>query len=103
MQQAKFSLGQIIHHRKFDYRGVIFDIDAVFSGTNEWYDAVALSRPPKNKPWYHVLVDNSQQMTYVAEQNLENTNSVLPIHHPLVEHYFSDFINGRYHQKHTCN
>lgn len=103
MQQAKFSLGQIIHHRKFDYRGVIFDIDAVFNGTDEWYDAVAKSRPPKNEPWYHVLVDNSEQSTYVAEQNLEHTNSVLPINHPLIKHYFVNFNDGSYSQNFTRN
>ena len=50
MQVAKFSIGQIIHHRKFDYRGVIFDADPIFSGTDEWYDNVAKSCPPKEDP-----------------------------------------------------
>ncbi len=103
MQEAKFSLGQIIHHRKFDYRGVIFDIDAVFSGSDEWYEAMAKSKPPKNEPWYHVLVDNSRQSTYVAEQNLVNTAQILPINHPLIDRYFNGFIDGHYSQKNTCN
>jgi heat shock protein HspQ len=96
MQQANFSIGQIIHHRKFDYRGVIFDVDPVFNGTEAWYDTVAKSRPPKDEPWYHVLVDNSQHTTYVAEKNLETADSILPIHHPLIEHYFENFVDGRY-------
>jgi heat shock protein HspQ len=103
MQEARFSPGQIIHHRKFDYRGVIFDIDAVFSGTDDWYDAVAKSRPPKDEPWYHILVDNSQQTTYVAERNLEATDSILPIQHPLINHYFTNFVDGRYFQNNTSN
>ena len=103
MQEAKFSLGQIIHHRKFDYRGVIFDIDPVFNGSEEWYDLVAKSRPPKNEPWYHVLVDNSQQSTYVAEQHLETTKSVSPVEHPLIDRFFNNFIDGHYYQKNTFN
>jgi heat shock protein HspQ len=103
MQHAKFSPGQIIHHRKFDYRGVIFDIDAVFNGTDEWYESVATSRPPKDEPWYHILVDNSQQTTYVAEQNLEATESILPVQHPLINRYFKNYADGRYFQKHANN
>ena len=103
MQQAKFSIGQIIHHRKFDYRGVIFDVDPVFSNTEEWYDSVAKSCPPKDEPWYHVLVDNSQSTTYVAEKNLESTNSIFSIHHPLIKYYFDNFVDGRYYPKNISN
>tara|TARA_R110002072_G_scaffold97390_3_gene214209 strand:+ start:4644 stop:4955 length:312 start_codon:yes stop_codon:yes gene_type:complete len=103
MQHAKYSLGQIIHHRKFGYRGVIFDIDAAFSGTDAWYDTVAKSKPSKDEPWYHVLVDNSQQTTYVAEKNIEVTASVLPINHPLISHYFKNFVDGHYFHNNTSN
>lgn len=103
MQEAKFSIGQIIHHRKFDYRGVIFDVDPVFNGTDEWYNAVARSRPPKDDPWYQVLVDNSQHTTYVAERNLEAVDSIFAIHHPLVEYYFENFVDGRYFPKNINN
>jgi len=65
LSQPLFFIGQCVHHKKFDYRGVIVDVDAGFSGTEDWYQQVALSRPPKNKPWYHVLVHNSNRMTYV--------------------------------------
>ena len=69
--QACFSVGQVVHHLLFDYRGVVFDVDGYFSGTEEWYDQVAKSRPPKDKPWYHVQkIDGTR--TYVAERNLEN-------------------------------
>ena len=66
--KAKFKIGQIIHHRLFDYTGVVFDIDPIFQGSEEWYKQVARSHPPKNKPWYHVLVHAGEHTTYVAEQ-----------------------------------
>jgi len=55
--EAKFQVGKIVHHKLFDYIGVVFDVDPTFQGTDEWYEHVARSRPPKDKPWYHVLVD----------------------------------------------
>jgi len=94
--RAEFSVGDLIHHRLFDYRGVIVDVDRDFQSTDEWYDAVAKSRPPKDKPWYHVLVHETGQSTYVAEQNLEVDDSGEPIKHPMLEHFFSRFENGRY-------
>jgi len=94
--QVKFSVGELVHHRLFDYRGVIVDVDQNFQATNEWYEAVAKSRPPKNKPWYHVLVHEGDHSTYVAEQNLEADDVLEPINHPMVEHFFSKFDQGRY-------
>ncbi len=94
--QPLFSIGQLVHHKKFDYRGVIIDVDAEFSGTEEWYDQVARSRPPKDRPWYHVLVHDSSQMTYVAERHLEPDSSGQPVTHPAVDMYFDSFENGVY-------
>jgi heat shock protein HspQ len=94
--QPQFFIGQLVHHKKFDYRGVIVDVDAQFSGTEEWYQQVALSKPPKNRPWYHVLVHNSNQLTYVAERHLEQDRSEEPIDHPAVDMYFDSFSNGVY-------
>ena len=96
MPSARFSVGDVVHHTLFGYRGVIVDADAHFRGTDAWYEAVARSRPPKHSPWYHVLPHGAQHQTYVAERNLESDDSGLPIQHPLVEHYFTDFSNGRY-------
>jgi heat shock protein HspQ len=93
---AKYSVGELIHHRLFDYRGVIVDVDRNFQSTDEWYEAVARSRPPKNKPWYHVLVHGHNQATYVAEQNLESDTALTPIKHPLLEQFFSEFEQGKY-------
>lgn len=93
---AKFNVGELIHHKKFDYRGVVIDVDASFQLTDEWYDNVARSLPPKDQPWYHVLVHDTAQMTYVAERNLETDNSAEPVSHPLIDEYFSQFKAGRY-------
>ena len=96
IKRARFSVGDIVHHRLFGYRGVIFDADATFQLTEEWYDAVARSRPPKDRPWYHVLVEDSDNATYVAERNLERDPKGQPIDNPLVDELFTRFENGRY-------
>ena len=93
---AKLHIGQIIHHKMFDYVGVIFDIDPTFQGTDEWYEHVAGSRPPKDKPWYHVLVDEAVQTTYVAEQNLEPADKPQKILHPLTDNLLTEFDGERY-------
>jgi heat shock protein HspQ len=94
--QPQFFIGQLVHHNKFDYRGVIIDVDAEFSGTEEWYQQVALSRPPKDKPWYRVLVHDSSQLTYVAERHLEADSCTEPVDHPAIDLYFNGFRNGVY-------
>ena len=100
---ASFSPGQLVHHLRFDYRGVVVDVDATFCGSDEWYEQVARSRPPKDAPWYHVLVDGAQHMTYVAERNLEIDPSEESVRHPLLPHYFNDFREGRYVCKQSLN
>jgi heat shock protein HspQ len=94
--QAKYSIGDLVHHRLFDYRGVVVDIDPHFQLTDEWYETVARSRPPKNEPWYHVLVHEATNSTYVAEQNLEPDPSGKKINHPMTEQFFTELRNGRY-------
>ena len=96
MRKAQFSIGQVIVHKKFNYRGVIFDVDASYLGTKEWYELVAKSRPPMHKPWYHILVDRQLVTTYVSERHLELEVSPEPIIHPLTEDYFDNFENGVY-------
>lgn len=93
---AKFAVGQVVHHRLFDYRGVVVDVDPVFDGTDEWYEAMARSRPPKDRPWYHVLRDGTAIYTYVAERNLEPDASGDPIHHPDIADHFAAFEDGGY-------
>ena len=69
--KAKFCIGQLIHHKLFNYRGIILNVDLEFNSTDEWYEEVAKSRPPKDEPWYHVLIYKKGYQTYVAEQNLQ--------------------------------
>ena len=100
---ARFSVGDIIHHKLFDYRGVIYDVDPQFMLSEEWYDQVARSRPPKDEPWYRVLVDNGDQETYVAEQNLEADTTGDPVIHPLTHELFGAFEDGRYTARERTN
>ena len=94
--QNRFHAGQVVHHRKFDYRGVIVGVDQTFQHPDEWYEQVAKSRPPKDKPWYHVLVDGSGHQTYVAERHLELCHDGAPVEHPLLDQYFDTFRDGFY-------
>lgn len=94
--QAKFAVGNLIHHKLFDYRGVVVDVDPYFMLSDEWYETVARSRPPKDQPWYRVLVHDATHETYVAERNLEADESEAPIRHPLLDAYFEGFSDGRY-------
>ncbi len=96
INRARFDVGDVVHHRLFDYRGVIVDVDPNFQATEEWYETVARSRPPKDKPWYHVLVDEAAHSTYVAERNLELDEAASPIEHPMLDQFFSGFEDGRY-------
>ena len=101
--KAKFKIGQIIHHRLFDYSGVIFDVDPIFQGSEEWYSQVARSRPPKNEPWYHVLVHAAEHSTYVAEQNLDLEEHPKEIRNPLINSFFTKFDGSQYHLKSRTN
>jgi len=101
--KAKFQIGRIVHHKLFDYTGVIFDIDPMFQGSEEWYEQVAQSRPHKNKPWYHVLVHAAEHSTYVAEQNLDLEENPKAIQHPLINSLFTKFDGMQYHLKSRAN
>jgi len=102
-QNAKFRIGQLIEHKLFNYRGVIYDVDPEFQGTREWYENMALTRPPVDKPWYKVLVHNAVHETYVAERNLEADDSKNPVKHPLIDVLFDGFENGVYVIKRRSN
>ncbi len=102
-RSARFAVGQLIHHKLFDYRGVVFDVDPIFMGSDEWYERVARSRPPKDQPWYHVLVHGAEHTTYVAERNLELDTSSEPIQHPMIDALFTRFDHGEYHADRTEN
>ncbi len=101
--RAKFGVGQVVCHLKCEYRGGIGDVDPVCSGTDEWYDQVASSRPPRDQPWYNVLVDEGEHSTYVAERHLEADTGGQPIRHPALDRFFDAFKGGRYSQSRLIN
>ncbi len=103
IHSAKFTVGQIVRHNLFQYRGVIVDADPVYSGSDEWYLINARTLPPKDQPWYRVWVHNAIHETYVAERNLQLDDSDEPVNHPMVDDYFNDFIDGQYILKRPCN
>ena len=96
MPTPKFKIGQLVLHNRFGYRGVVYDIDLCFALSDEWYDEVAKSRPPKELPWYRVLVHDSMQETYVAERHLRSDPEQTAIRHPLIYEHFDVFRNGHY-------
>lgn len=102
-ETARFAVGDLVYHKLFDYRGVVADVDPYFMLTDEWYENVARSRPPKDQPWYFVLVHDATHNTYVAERNLEDDTSTDPILHPLVALRFGEFKDGRYTRSQKSN
>jgi heat shock protein HspQ len=97
--RAKYHLGQVVRHRKHPFRGVVFDVDAIFSNSEEWYDAIPKeSRPDRDQPFYHLLAENDQSfyVAYVSEQNLIADYSGVPIEHPDVPDLFGPFEDGAY-------
>jgi len=103
VSEARFAPGQLVRHKRFEYRGVVVDVDATFQLSDEWYEQVARSRPPRDQPWYHVLVHEADHMTYVAERHLERDESDQPVTHPQVDEYFGEFRDGRYRTRQTVN
>lgn len=99
--KPKFFVGQIIFHSRFNYRGVVVDVDASFQGSQAWYEQVARSRPPKDQPWYRVVVDGGDHQTYVAERNLEAAPDTAPVSNPALAELFTGYRDGVYqHQTH---
>jgi heat shock protein HspQ len=92
----RFESGQIVAHKRFGYRGVVIGVDAQYEGSDAWYEASARSRPPRNQPWYHVLIHDTMHEAYVAERNLELADSPAPVEHPLVWVFFDGVVGGRY-------
>ena len=96
---AKFTIGQIVRHRFFPFRGVIFDVDPEFSNTEEWWLAIPEDvRPAKDQPFYHLLAENEQSslVAYVSEQNLLPDDTGEPVGHPHATVMFAGFENGHY-------
>ena len=99
MPSARFGIGDVVRHRIFDFRGVVFDVDPVFANSDEWYDAIPEAiRPAKDQPFYHLLAENdeTEYVAYVSEQNLLPDDSERPLRHPLVPDVFERDESGAY-------
>jgi heat shock protein HspQ len=98
-RNAKFGIGQVVKHRVYPFRGVIFDVDPVFANTEEWWRSIpAEVRPAKEQPFYHLYAENedSQYVAYVSEQNLVSDESGDPVRHPQVSASFERTEDGKY-------
>ena len=90
-QKAKFSIGDVVKHKHFDFRGVIYDVDFEFNNSEEWYQSIPKDvRPRKDQPFYHLLAESNEVTyeAYVSEQNLLRDNSNKPVKHPMIEEIF---------------
>lgn len=98
-REARFGIGQLVRHRLFPFRGVVFDVDPVFANTEEWWLSIPEDvRPHKDQPYYHLLAQNEQTsyVAYVSEQNLLPDSSGKPIDHPQVPELFGSLQDGFY-------
>ena len=96
---AKFQIGQVVRHRHFSFRGVIFDVDPQFANTEEWWLSIPEEiRPRKDQPFYHLLAENEQgsYVAYVSEQNLLIDTTGEPVSHPQAAVLFAGFEGGHY-------
>jgi len=99
VSEARFAIGDVVRHRLFDFRGVVFDIDPVFANSEEWYESIpADMRPRRDQPFYHLLAENDENnyVAYVSQQNLLGDGEGGPVDHPSLEEMFDDFREGRY-------
>ena len=102
--RAKYHLGQVVKHRKHPFRGVVFDVDAMFANTDEWYEAIPEeARPQKDQPFYHLLAENDQSyyVAYVSEQNLVADYSGQPVDHP-DKRFSSIYTHTQTHTRTEC-
>ena len=100
--EARFAIGDVVRHKLFDFRGVVFDIDPVFANSEEWYEAIPEGmRPAKDQPFYHLLAENSESsyVAYVSQQNLVPDDDGGPVHHPAIAGIFDAYADGRYRLK----
>jgi heat shock protein HspQ len=96
---ARFNIGDVVKHRRFAFRGVVFDIDPVFANSEEWYEAIPEDmRPDKGQPFYHLLAENgdSSYVAYVSQQNLLADDSDEPVDHPGIAGLFGAYDKGKY-------
>ena len=98
-KKAKYAIGDIVKHRVYDFRGVVFDVDPIFSNSEEWYNSIPEEvRPRKDQPFYHLFAENAETeyIAYVSEQNLLPDTSKEPVRHPQIGEMFERDAKGRY-------
>ena len=96
---ARFAIGDVVRHRMFEFRGVIFDVDPVFANSEEWYESIPEAvRPARDQPFYHLLAENAESnyIAYVSQQNLVHDESEEPVDHPGIPGIFDGYRDGRY-------
>ncbi|MBA3669880.1 MAG: heat shock protein HspQ [Sphingomonas sp.] len=99
MPSARFGIGEVVRHRLFDFRGVVFDVDPQFANSDEWYESIPADiRPAKDQPFYHLLAENPEHayIAYVSQQNLVADDSEEPIDHPAIPTMFERIEGGGY-------
>ena len=97
--RANFAIGDIVRHRQYDFRGVVFDIDPVFANSEEWYEQIPQDlRPRREQPYYHLFAENEEgaYIAYVSQQNLVEDGESGPVDHPQIEQLFQEFDDGHY-------
>jgi heat shock protein HspQ len=105
-RQAKYAIGQVVKHRLYPFRGVIFDVDPTFSNTEEWYNSIPENvRPSKDQPFYHLFAENAETeyIAYVSEQNLLPDTSGEPVRHPQIDEVFDRDDAGIYRTRGAMN
>ena len=98
-KNAKFQLGQVVRHRVYEFRGVVFDVDPIFSNTDEWWESIPEDvRPTKDQPFYHLLAENedTEYIAYVSEQNLLADDTGEPVRHTQIGELFDEVDQGIY-------
>jgi len=99
MREAKFQIGQVVRHRMFPFRGVVFDVDPIFSNSEDWYNSIPEEvRPDRDQPYYHLFAENEKThyIAYVSEQNLLIDDNPEPVDHPEIPELFELVDGGRY-------
>ena len=102
IREAKFGIGQAVRHRKYPFRGVVYDVDPEFANTEEWWQSIPADvRPRKNQPFYHLYAENaeSEYTAYVSEQNLLPDETGEPFRHPQIAAMFEPAGSGAYRMK----
>ncbi len=98
-REARFGIGDVVRHRLFPFRGVVFDVDPEFANTEEWWESIPeAARPDRAQPFYHLLAENEDNsyVAYVSQQNLIHDDSETPVAHPAIAELFDEFRDGRY-------